>query len=125
MVCICHIFFFFFFSSRRRHTRCYRDWSSDVCSSDLSGYPAEWWIDQGAIVWEDAADGRINCIARDPLLPALGEAVERAFAAEHAVQWWLALNQDLDRAIDLVEGALRHGERNVLDELLHLRELAE
>src|SRR5438128_5770249 len=28
-------FFFFFFSSRRRHTRCYRDWSSDVCSSDL------------------------------------------------------------------------------------------
>src|SRR5205809_5995427 len=28
--------FFFFFSSRRRHTRCSRDWSSDVCSSDLS-----------------------------------------------------------------------------------------
>src|SRR5690554_7101050 len=28
-------FFFFFFSSRRRHTRCGRDWSSDVCSSDL------------------------------------------------------------------------------------------
>src|SRR5256884_2672863 len=27
---------FFFFSSRRRHTRCSRDWSSDVCSSDLS-----------------------------------------------------------------------------------------
>src|SRR5256884_6425978 len=28
--------FFFFFSSRRRHTRCSRDWSSDVCSSDLT-----------------------------------------------------------------------------------------
>src|SRR2546422_1207694 len=28
--------FIFFFSSRRRHTRCSRDWSSDVCSSDLS-----------------------------------------------------------------------------------------
>src|SRR6266849_10419499 len=27
--------FFFFFSSRRRHTRSTRDWSSDVCSSDL------------------------------------------------------------------------------------------
>src|SRR2546422_10869470 len=27
--------YFFFFSSRRRHTRCSRDWSSDVCSSDL------------------------------------------------------------------------------------------
>src|SRR2546422_7768816 len=34
----CHssfLSFFFFFSSRRRHTRCSRDWSSDVCSSDL------------------------------------------------------------------------------------------
>src|SRR4030066_1815729 len=29
-------FFFFFFSSRRRHTRFKWDWSSDVCSSDLS-----------------------------------------------------------------------------------------
>src|SRR5258707_8667924 len=28
-------FIFFFFSSRRRHTRYWRDWSSDVCSSDL------------------------------------------------------------------------------------------
>src|SRR5690606_41206366 len=27
--------FIFFFSSRRRHTRFSRDWSSDVCSSDL------------------------------------------------------------------------------------------
>src|SRR3989449_11008891 len=30
-----HLWFRFFFSSRRRHTRCSRDWSSDVCSSDL------------------------------------------------------------------------------------------
>src|SRR3989442_7256923 len=29
----------FFFSSRRRHTRCGRDWSSDVCSSDLALAP--------------------------------------------------------------------------------------
>src|SRR5206468_8765923 len=29
-------YFFFFFSSRRRHTRSDRDWSSDVCSSDLT-----------------------------------------------------------------------------------------
>src|SRR5690349_23168575 len=44
-ICICFFlffvilsfffFFFFFFSSRRRHTRSLRDWSSDVCSSDL------------------------------------------------------------------------------------------
>src|SRR3989442_8796833 len=31
------LLFCFFFSSRRRHTRCGRDWSSDVCSSDLTG----------------------------------------------------------------------------------------
>src|SRR5690625_5522762 len=30
-----YFFFLFFFSSRRRHTRWPRDWSSDVCSSDL------------------------------------------------------------------------------------------
>src|SRR5690348_17796310 len=33
-VCIC--LFVFFFSSRRRHTRWTGDWSSDVCSSDLT-----------------------------------------------------------------------------------------
>src|SRR5207245_3972413 len=39
ILCMFGTFFvvFFFFSSRRRHTRCYRDWSSDVCSSDLGG----------------------------------------------------------------------------------------
>src|SRR5439155_3816361 len=31
-------FLFFFFSSRRRHTRWPRDWSSDVCSSDLDPF---------------------------------------------------------------------------------------
>src|SRR2546422_2420410 len=33
-MCLCSVIFFF--SSRRRHTRCSRDWSSDVCSSDLN-----------------------------------------------------------------------------------------
>src|SRR3712207_3533547 len=32
---------FFFFSSRRRHTRYWRDWSSDVCSSDLRKYGSD------------------------------------------------------------------------------------
>src|SRR5437868_8639925 len=35
---MCASSFFFFFSSRRRHTRSKRDWSSDVCSSDLWAY---------------------------------------------------------------------------------------
>src|SRR5699024_11681365 len=38
-LCMCQslirFLYFFFFSSRRRHTRSKRDWSSDVCSSDL------------------------------------------------------------------------------------------
>ena len=39
-MCLCgeqfgYLRFVFFFSSRRRHTRSDRDWSSDVCSSDL------------------------------------------------------------------------------------------
>src|SRR5215208_5140683 len=41
----CGIWLFFFFSSRRRHTRWPRDWSSDVCSSDLvraGGLDMEW-----------------------------------------------------------------------------------
>src|SRR3712207_9010261 len=39
--CMCaQICSVFFFSSRRRHTRYWRDWSSDVCSSDLEGQTA-------------------------------------------------------------------------------------
>src|SRR5256884_7535488 len=35
LTCVEHVMVVVFFSSRRRHTRCSRDWSSDVCSSDL------------------------------------------------------------------------------------------
>src|SRR3712207_9484335 len=40
----------FFFSSRRRHTRYWRDWSSDVCSSDLysSRLAASVWADRAS-----------------------------------------------------------------------------
>src|SRR5436190_11437671 len=41
VVALLGIFNFFFFSSRRRHTRSLCDWSSDVCSSDLSMTPAQ------------------------------------------------------------------------------------
>src|SRR3712207_6921064 len=36
------LYIFFFFSSRRRHTRYWRDWSSDVCSSDLRATTHRW-----------------------------------------------------------------------------------
>src|SRR5438034_7941844 len=44
MNCGVCFFFFFFFSSRRRHTRSLCDWSSDVCSSDLSPEPFSNWV---------------------------------------------------------------------------------
>src|SRR6266704_5979529 len=38
--------FLFFFSSRRRHTRSKRDWSSDVCSSDLQDSKLKPWFER-------------------------------------------------------------------------------
>src|SRR5256884_1298724 len=57
--------FFFFFSSRRRHTRCSRDWSSDVCSSDLANarrfvatdsFPVTAPLREGSLVLPPVAD---------------------------------------------------------------------
>src|SRR2546422_2415847 len=64
--------FFFFFSSRRRHTRCSRDWSSDVCSSDLCGIAGEHVSARTstgvvALTGEEVAPsdvGRVNEVAR-------------------------------------------------------------
>src|SRR2546421_12761938 len=51
-----YFFFFFFFSSRRRHTRSDRDWSSDVCSSDLA--PAGAPVGRGSVRGRAAGAGR-------------------------------------------------------------------
>src|SRR3989440_10574294 len=61
---------FFFFSSRRRHTRSDRDWSSDVCSSDLGEFLYQFdddWnlllsqsyqnMDAEGVFWQEAYDG--------------------------------------------------------------------
>src|SRR5207247_7167684 len=69
------VFFFFFFSRRRRHTRSTRDWSSDVCSSDLG--------DLGHLHRGDArhrgrpAAGGLLLEGRDPLAGVLEPARER------------------------------------------------
>src|SRR2546422_5392021 len=48
----------FFFSSRRRHTRCSRDWSSDVCSSDLlRGILSSWSGEGGRPLYGTFAPG--------------------------------------------------------------------
>src|SRR2546421_1306957 len=51
----------FFFSSRRRHTRSDRDWSSDVCSSDLIGL-----ADAGKIAGEAFDAAGLRLAAGDP-----------------------------------------------------------
>src|SRR5690625_6738444 len=64
-----HNAFYFFFSSRRRHTRWPRDWSSDVCSSDLAA--------MARLVFGDSA-------ARAELEGIVLSRVERAVAHEEA-----------------------------------------
>src|SRR5579883_3586029 len=57
----------FFFSSRRRHTSFSRDWSSDVCSSDLRGGTVVTCDDHDRVVSGDVLigpDGRIAAIGR-------------------------------------------------------------
>src|SRR5690625_6348310 len=55
--------FFFFFSSRRRHTRWPRDWSSDVCSSDLEGRIIQVHISEQDRDDRNACSQRINLSA--------------------------------------------------------------
>src|SRR2546429_2855715 len=71
------IFYFFFFSSRRRHTRCSRDWSSDVCSSDL--LPSS--ITSGGIIHDESAT-RSTVFLEPPEVIELGNALRAAEAEE-------------------------------------------
>src|SRR5256886_3858599 len=66
------VFFFFFFSSRRRHTRFDCDWSSDVCSSDLSNsrysarvYRRGGWVGS-AVIDVEYTTTRPHCPSTDP-----------------------------------------------------------
>src|SRR5690606_40112385 len=59
------------FSSRRRHTRFSRDWSSDVCSSDLSS-----WLDLG------------SAFERHQLTPLLAVSTYRRVSPSHPPATW-------------------------------------
>src|SRR2546429_2432939 len=67
------ICFFFFFSSRRRHTRCSRDWSSDVCSSDLDEAVGEFLRAKKRGMHADDEDFFIVGAIKDADLPAFGD----------------------------------------------------
>src|SRR5215203_2112628 len=68
---------FFFFSCRRRHTRYWRDWSSDVCSSDLAGHP-RYEITKGTVLLdgEDVLAMTVDARARAGLFLAMQYPVE-------------------------------------------------
>src|SRR5436309_7688778 len=96
----CLYFFFFFFSSRRRHTRFSRDWSSDVCSSDLPGvaesgrrnFLLQAWQRMSAIVFSTSSgksqDGR-PCAFQTAVLTARSplRSEERRVGKECRSRW--------------------------------------
>src|SRR5690606_40239438 len=63
-LCVC----FFFFSSRRRHTRFSRDWSSDVCSSDLTNF-----LRRSSVVWGRLTRPPTTELRRRKLVPFVTE----------------------------------------------------
>src|SRR6266513_4611385 len=76
--------YFFFFSSRRRHTISKRDWSSDVCSSDL-GRRAAVRSDTRAGGRRPAPAPRADARDRPPLEHAVRERILAARAAGPAL----------------------------------------
>src|SRR5215475_4698967 len=73
-------FVFFFFSSRRRHTRFSRDWSSDVCSSDLSSHRS-WRVPR----WRQRPARRPSCVEGDSMSVESLDRLVRQVAAQ--VRW--------------------------------------
>src|SRR3712207_8190584 len=93
--------FFFFFSSRRRHTRYWRDWSSDVCSSDLG------------VLREHVFDLQ----AGDVLAPRDDDVLGAVLDLDHAVG---VPNGEVARAAPAIDQGLR-GRLRVLEVALHHR----
>src|SRR3990172_10855712 len=63
---------FFFFKSRRRHTRCSRDWSSDVCSSDLTGGGADFAFDTYGSI--ETTQQAVDCLGKSGVAVIAGLA---------------------------------------------------
>src|SRR5690606_19555208 len=128
-------FLFFFFSSRRRHTRFSRDWSSDVCSSDLpagmearlehelaavlGSSSARLLLDAArrragpdldtvaAIIGEASQDLRFNQRRMEAALENMSQGISVGDRALRMVRW----NRGYPELFDYPEGLLRVGVR--------------
>src|SRR5437879_13779982 len=91
-------FFFFFFSSRRRHTRYIGDWSSDVCSSDLSGA----FIGARTTIYPNVVVGPGARIGEDCVIHAHVRSEERRVGKECRSRWspYHDKNKNKDRERD-------------------------
>src|SRR5690606_39886295 len=84
---------FFFFSSRRRHTRFSRDWSSDVCSSDLglSDLPPQL-LSQGtalrSLLGQCAGAVAVAGLGAVVAAAAGARSEERRVGKECRARWW-------------------------------------
>src|SRR2546429_4740733 len=85
------VLFVFFFSSRRRHTRCSRDWSSDVCSSDL--YVPDFKFQSTSGLFEQL---KVRNVAKQ--LPFLGLAQHPAQGAQGVVALGRRAGKEIGRA---------------------------
>lgn len=99
------------------------DWPSDATAVHeavrSSGMLADWWVDNGVVVWTAEPAGTLVA-ARDPLDPTINEILGQRLEGDWS--WRLARSQDIDRLLDLVS----RGERlDDDDDVSHLRELAE
>src|SRR3712207_9515471 len=82
---------FFFFSSRRRHTRYWRDWSSDVCSSDLLlagiDVPVLAISSTGSVPWLASAAEAVAAAVPDGRHRSLDRSEERRVGKECRSRW--------------------------------------
>jgi general secretion pathway protein E len=87
-----------------------------------TGLDLDWMLDQQALLWV-ADDGAVVCACRDPLAPALREALDYGLPGR-TLRPALAAGQVLDRALDLLARSRGDSASNS-DDVRHLRELAE
>src|SRR3712207_8753738 len=83
--------FLFFFSSRRRHTRYWRDWSSDVCSSDLGTRLSRAAVGHlaftGCSLWLDPERATFVLVLANRVHPVVARSEERRVGKECRSRW--------------------------------------